>query len=327
MNGLQDIKVASFDLPGDAPPSSNGSNGSGGVMAKMSLFLDNPSPFGLTLESVVFDLSFQGTPIGQATTTSTESNTATIYGSGLSSSSPLMLEGSLYQQTNQTNLDNLSTLMSNYLAGRISNITARPVARKSTDIHGSSITPDSWFYDAIMALTLNIPLQSPTPQNVLHDVQIADLGFAFNQASAFGPTIQSKSMSGVFKLPFNISTQIQSIRNTMALATSQGTLLGNLQELTPSAASSRAPGLIAFSLAPSKLSMVDEGAQMNFETFLTELTSKAEVPFSITGLSNATVNTALGPLTLSNLPFNSAVSIRAFGLNSPALASDAVVLI
>ncbi|GJJ71235.1 hypothetical protein EMPS_03585 [Entomortierella parvispora] len=321
MNGLQDIKVASFDLPGDIP---SNSTGNGGVLMAMSLFLNNPSPFGLALGAVTFDLMFQGTLIGQAITVSTETNTATLHGSGMSSSSPLMLEGSLYRQTNQTDLDNLSTLMSNYLAGKISNITARPVTRGSTDLSGG-VTPDSWFYDDIMALTLNIPLQSPTTQNVLRDVQITDLGFVFSQASAFAPTIQSKSMSGAFKLPFNISTQVQSVRNTMALATSQGTLLGDLKELAPSVASSRAPGVIAFSLAPSRLTIVNEQAKADFEAFLVDLTSKAEVPFSITGLSNATMNTALGPLMLLNLPFNSAVSIKAFGLNSPGQMSDAVV--
>ena len=193
MNGHQNIKVQSFDLPGDVPP---GTAVNGGVLTKMALSMHNPSPFGMTLGSVVFDLYLQGTFIGQAICR----QNATLFGRGSSpslSSSPsssllLTLEGTLYRQTDPTDLDHLSTLISNYLRDRISSVTAKPVPFSASASNSSLVN------DAIMASTFTIPLQSLTPPTILHDVQISHLGFTFSTSSPYGPTIQFKSMSGAF---------------------------------------------------------------------------------------------------------------------------------
>ncbi|KAG0050299.1 hypothetical protein BGZ83_004913 [Gryganskiella cystojenkinii] len=353
MNMFPKTKVESFDLPGDSPPNSSnstlggggGGGGGGGAHVQLVLSMNNPSPIGFkTLGSrLALDLFYQGTRLGQVTTTGNNTAFPGSHGSSSSSwsSSLLTLEGTLYRQSNLTDLDNLSSLMSNYLGGKISMITVKVggiggsinIRKRGDDASGSWLNGD-----LMKNLTFSIPLQPPmpvavgvgaggSPLNVLHDVQIADLGIIIHTSSPFNPTIESKTLSGTFKIPFNISIQMQSLQNTMALAV-KGRLLGTLEKINSTTNSvSSSLGSFAFNLAPSKLAVTNEAQQQELMSFLADLAQKVEVPFSITGQSNATMNTAMGLLTLSDLPFNSELAIKGFNLNAGgAQGSDSVVL-
>ncbi|KAF9290066.1 hypothetical protein BGZ68_008024 [Mortierella alpina] len=295
MNGFQNIKLEKFDLPSDAPDNQ-------GALVKLVTSMNNPSPIGVALGSVVLDLFYEGTHLGQVT-----ARDAVLVGG---SPSPLTLEGTLYRQSDQQDLENLSVLFSNYLAGKATITTAKGVSVKP-----DGRDPVSWLSDGIMALTLSVPLQSPVPIQIIQGIHIDDLGIAFHPDASYSPTVQSNSMGAGFKIPFNITISTRSVSNTIAMGYA-GKVLGNINNGMPCPASSDIPGQISFSLPPSTLDVLP-ASQEEFNNFLADLTVKFEQTFTVLGLSSAVAETAMGVVTLTGIPFNSPVTMK--GLNFNAL--------
>lgn len=305
MNGFGKIMIKKFDLPRDAPNNQ-------GAVVELAALMNNPSPIGITLGSIVLDLFYEGAHLGQVT-----AQNATLVGGG--SESPLELEGVLYRQTSPENLAHLSVLFSNYLAGRITMMMAKGVSVKP-----DGVNPVSWLSDGIMALTLTVPLQSAVPLQIIRGIQVMDMGIAFNPAMPYVPTVLSKGMTAGVKFPFNITIHVQSITNSIALGY-RGMILGDISQSVPSQANSNIPNLIGFSLPPSPL-VVKGDAREEFNTFLADLTTQAEDTFSVVGKSNATAVTPMGLVTLMDVPFNSPVSMKALNFNTQhTTVSDVVV--
>ncbi|KAF9909370.1 hypothetical protein EC991_008755 [Linnemannia zychae] len=295
MNGFNKITIKHFDLPSNAPDNL-------GAVVKLVTHMNNPSQIGITLGSIVLDLFYEGTHLGQVT-----AQNATIL-SG-ESESPLELEGVLYRQTLDQDLEHLSTLMSNYLGGRVTMTTARGVSVKP-----DGVNPVSWLSNGIMNLTLSVPLQSLVPLQTIHEVKVMDMGIAFNPATPYVPTVLSKSMTAGFKIPFNITVKALSVANSITLGY-KGKVLGDINGSAPSQANSNIPGLISFELPPSPLE-VKEDAYEEFNTFLADLTFQAEDTFLVFGKSNATVETPMGVVALTDVPFNSPVTMKALNFNT-----------
>src|SRR5690349_8964698 len=168
MNGFGKVTIDSFTMPGDAP-------NNGGAYVRLVTSMNNPSPIGMVLGTMVLDMFYQGTFLGQVT-----AQNAVLVGG---SPSPLVLEGILVRQTNQTDLDNISVLMSNFLGGKVTMTSAKGVSVKP-----DGVTAVSWLSNGLLALTLNVPLVSPVPLNVIRDISIKDMGMVFNPANPFVPT-------------------------------------------------------------------------------------------------------------------------------------------
>lgn len=84
MNGFPQVEILSFNLPSDA------ANGQG-INLAIDTGLMNPSPIGVTLGTVVLDISYQGTRLGQVKATG-----ASLQGNSLS---VLNLTGIMEPQT------------------------------------------------------------------------------------------------------------------------------------------------------------------------------------------------------------------------------------
>ncbi|KAF9142423.1 hypothetical protein BG015_000901 [Linnemannia schmuckeri] len=305
MNGFGKIAIKKFDLPRDAPNNQ-------GAMVKLVTLMNNPSPIGMTLGSIVLDLFYDGTYLGQVT-----AQNATLVGGG--SESPLELEGVLYRQAKPEDLAHLSVLFSNYLAGKATMTTAKGVSVKP-----DGVNPVSWLSDGIMALTLTVPLQSPKPLQIIGGIQIMDMGIAFNPAMPYVPTVLSRNMSAGVKFPFNITIHVQTVANSIALGYG-GKVLGDIHASVPSQVNSNLPDLIAFSLPSSPL-VVKDDVHEEFNTFLADLTIQAEDTFSVVGKSNATAETPMGLVSLKDVPFNSSVTMKALNFNAQqTTVSDIVV--
>ena len=84
MGGFPNVKILKFDLPSDAP------NGQG-INLSIDTAMNNPSPIGITLGTIVLDISFNGTQLGQVKATG-----ASLLGN---SDSILNLTGTMIPQT------------------------------------------------------------------------------------------------------------------------------------------------------------------------------------------------------------------------------------
>ncbi|KAF9914339.1 hypothetical protein BX616_008496 [Lobosporangium transversale] len=305
MNGFGKVTIDSFTMPGDAPNNA-------GAYVRLVTSMNNPSPIGMTLGTMVLDLFYEGTYLGQVTATD-----AVLIGN---SPSPLTLEGLLFYQTNQTDLDNVSTLMSNFLAGKVTMTSAKGVAVKPDGINSIS-----WLSNGLLSLTLNVPLQSPTPLNVIRDISIKDMGMIFNETSPYTPTASSNMVTAGFKLPFNITVGMQSVSNSMSILY-KGKVLTDINAAVWSQAQSDVPGgLIVFSLPPSLL-VVKDDAKEEFDQFIADLTVNAEQTFMVTGLASAVSTTPVGTVKLSGIPFTSNVTMKGLNFNSIDAAVTNVVV-
>ncbi|KAF9216179.1 hypothetical protein BGZ59_010683 [Podila verticillata] len=305
MNGFDKVTIDSFEMPGDAPNNT-------GAYVRLVTSMNNPSPVGMTLGTMVLDMFYSGTYLGQVTA----KNAVLIGGAP----SPLILEGLLFRQTNQTDLDNVSVLMSNFLAGKVTMTSAKGVSVKPDGVNAVS-----WLSSGLLALTLNVPLQSPVPLNVIRDIKINDMGMIFNQGTPFVPTASSNLVTAGFKLPFNITVGMQNVSNTMSIVY-KGKTLGDIDAAVWSPAQSNiAAGLIVFSLPPSPLA-VKEDAKEDFQQFVADLTVMDEQTFAVTGLASAISTTPVGVVKLTGIPFNSNVTMKGLNFNAiNAAVTDVVV--
>ncbi|KAG0343775.1 hypothetical protein BG004_005003 [Podila humilis] len=305
MNGFSQVAIESFTMPSDAPNNT-------GAYVRLVTSMNNPSPIGMTLGTMVLDMFYAGTYLGQVT-----AKNAVLVGG---SPSPLILEGLLFRQTNQTDLDNVSVLMSNFLAGKVTMTSAKGVSVKP-----DGVNEVSWLSYGLMALTLNVPLQSPVPLNVIRDIKINDMGMIFNQGTPYVPTASSNLVTAGFKLPFNITVGMQNVSNTMSIVY-KGKTLGDIDAAVWSPAQSDInAGLIVFSLPPSPLAVKDD-AKEDFNQFVADLTVLEEQTFVVTGLASAISTTPVGTVKLTGIPFNSNVTMKGLNFNAiNAAVTDVVV--
>ncbi|KAG0305202.1 hypothetical protein BGZ98_004460, partial [Dissophora globulifera] len=305
MNGFGKVTIDSFSMPGDAPNNA-------GAQVSLVTSMNNPSPIGMVLGTIVLDLFYQNTYLGQVA-----ADNAVLVGG---SPSPLTLRGVLFRQTNQTDLDNVSVLMSNFLAGNVTVTTAKGVSVKPDGVNAVS-----WLSNGLLALTLNVPLQSPTPLNVIRDISIMDMGMVFNPAAPFAPTASSKTVNAGFKLPFNITVGMQNVSNTMSIVY-KGKVLGDINSAVWSAAKSDIKtGIIVFGLPASPLIIKDD-AKDEFQQFVADLTVNPQQTFGVTGLANAISTTPMGTVKLTGIPFNSNVTMKGLNFNAINAAVSNVVV-
>ncbi|KAF9198816.1 hypothetical protein BGZ49_000267 [Haplosporangium sp. Z 27] len=305
MNNFNKVVIDSFEMPGDAPNNT-------GAYVRLVTSMNNPSPIGVTLGTMVLDLSYNGTYLGQVTATN-----AVLIGN---SASPLTLEGVLIRQTNQTDLDKISNLMSVYLSGGSALTSAKGVSVKPDGVNSIS-----WLSNGLLSLTLNVPLKSPVVLNVINNIQILDMGMVFNKSNPYVPTASSKTVTAGFKLPFNITVGMQSVANTMSLVYNS-TVLADINTAVWNQNASDVPnGLLVFNLPSSPLTIKDN-AHDQFDQFVAALTVNAEQAFTVQGLASAVSVTPVGTLALSNIPFTSAVTMKGLNFNAiDAVVSNVVV--
>ncbi|KAF9992353.1 hypothetical protein BGZ80_006084 [Entomortierella chlamydospora] len=300
MNGFNKVTIDSFEMPGDAPNNT-------GAYVRLVTSMNNPSPIGVKLGTMVLDLHYNGTYLGQVTSTE-----AVLVGN---SPSPMTLEGILIRQTNQTDLDKISSLMSTYLSGGSALTSAKGVSVKPDGVNSVS-----WLSNGLLSITLNVPMKSPVALNVIRDIQIMDMDMIFNKSTPYAPTASSNTVTAGFKLPFNITVGMESVSNIMSIVYNNK-VLADINAAVWNQNKSDVPnGLLVFNLPPSPL-VVKDDAHDEFGQFVSDLTINPEQTFTVQGFANSVSETPVGVLALSNIPFTSEVTMK--GLNFNAI--DAVV--
>ncbi|KAF9285775.1 hypothetical protein BGZ68_003559 [Mortierella alpina] len=305
MNGFTNITINSFDLPGDAPNNT-------GAYVRLVTSMNNPSPIGLDLGTIAFDLFFNDTYLGQV-----ESKNAVLVGD---SASTLALEGVLIRHTNQTDLDKVSILMSNYLAGNASMTLGKGVFVKP-----DGVNTVSWLSAGILGLTLNVPLKPPTALNIISDINIKDMGMVFDPAKPYQPMTSSSLLTAAFKLPFNITTSMKNVSNSMTLIY-KDTIVGDVSASVWSQAQSNlGANVISFSLPASPFIVKDDAKEV-FNELMADLTLKPSTTFSIKGVAGAISDTPFGILKLNGIPFASNVTLKGIEFNSITAGVSNVVI-
>ncbi|KAG0247253.1 hypothetical protein BG011_001811, partial [Mortierella polycephala] len=182
MNGFPNVRILKFDLPSDAAPGQ-------GINLVIDTAMNNPSPIGVTLGTIVLDIAYNGTNLGQV-----RANDASLLGS---SESVLNLTGIMVPQTTPEGLATVSALFSAFIGGQVSETTAR----------GVSVLPDGvnevgWLSVGLKSMILKVPLQSPVPLDIIKSINLGSMGMDWTDADAYAPLATSPGVVAAFEMPF-----------------------------------------------------------------------------------------------------------------------------
>ncbi|KAF9962074.1 hypothetical protein BGZ72_010680 [Mortierella alpina] len=303
LNGLSNfanLKILAFDIPSDAP------NGAGALVS-IKVSIPNPSPVGMSLGTMEIDMNLKSAYLGRITA----KNVVLVGGQA----TILSLEGMIKKQTDPLALQELSHMITNYLAN------------KPTTAYGQgvSVLPDgknavSWMTAAIVSTKMTIPLLPPTPMNVIKEVNIKDLILQMSPEQPWAPTAASSGIAAAFQLPFNLSLNITDIWDPILTIGYQGTPIADIGTAVWNRTSSdMAHNNISFTLPPSPLAIRPD-AHDAFTTFLIAVTQHDSAVFDILGSAQSSASTSLGQVNIT-VPFNTSLPLQGinFGKMVPQL--------
>ncbi|KAJ7072466.1 hypothetical protein C8F01DRAFT_1299136 [Mycena amicta] len=280
------VAIQDFQLPSDNP--------AGGIDFVAVTALNNPSPFNLTLGTVVFALSYKNVALGLGTSTDT------IIGPG---NNTITLKGVLQNHTDANELSVLSELFTNYLNSKVTPVLATGVSTLQND--GSSI---SWLSSGLQALVLTVPLVPPTPINPINAISIGNFDLAFSNETPWSPSASSNTVKAALELPFGFSLSIGHIQNEFNITMMDDSTVAGLS--TPLGAStSQISGQVDINISNTNLSCPDPD-HPTFSSFNKDLTNMDVAPFRLVGHSHAIATMAIGNITLDPINVNVTTSLK-----------------
>ncbi|KAF9998936.1 hypothetical protein BGZ80_009159 [Entomortierella chlamydospora] len=290
MGGFPDVRILKFDLPSDA------ANGQG-INLVIDTAMNNPSPIGVTLGTVVLDIGYNGTQLGQVKATG-----ASLQGH---SESVLNLTGLMVPQTTPEGLATVSSLFSAYIGGLSSETTAR----------GVSVLPDgvnevSWLSTGLKSMTLKVPLQAPGALNIIKSISLGPMGMNWTNTDAYAPLANSPGVVAAFEMPFGFSLNVTQVQNNMTVIYNNKNLANlNAAQWGPAVTTKDANGTaINFALPPTPFA-IEGDAHSDFDTFVENLTVGSSEAFTVSGFAGTVAQTPIGQVQITGIPFKSDVSL------------------
>ncbi|GJJ73031.1 hypothetical protein EMPS_05389 [Entomortierella parvispora] len=276
LNNFANVQILGFDLPADAPDGN-------GALVTISASIPNPSPIGMTLGTITFDMSYKTAYLGRVFA----KDVVLVGGQPML----LNLEGQLLKQTDPVHVAELSELISNYLA----NIPTLASGK------GVSVLPDgvnavSWLTNAIVATTLTVPLKPVQPMEVVKNIKINDMDLGFSVDNPWQPTVNSNSVSADFKIPFNISINITELANATFKLAYQGNDFSQISTAVwNTTASDMSNNKVVFTVPVSPMNIYN---QLAFTDFMTSVTQQTSATVNVTGSVQGVAVTSLGTVHL-----------------------------
>ncbi|KAG0211539.1 hypothetical protein BGX28_007763 [Mortierella sp. GBA30] len=290
MNGFPQVEIISFNLPSDA------ANGQG-INLAIDTGLMNPSPIGVTLGTVVLDISYQGTRLGQV-----KASGASLQGNSLSI---LNMTGIMEPQTTPEGLAKVSNLFSAYIAGLASETTAKGVA-----VLPNGQDRVNWLSAGLEAMVLNVKLQSPVPLKIIQSIELGPMGMNWTNADAYAPIATSPKVVAGFKMPFGFSLNVTQVQNNMTVVYQNKSMATvNALEWGPASTIKGVnSSLIEFALPATPFS-IGADAHDDFDSFVKDLTVNSAQAFQVQGVASTVAQTPIGEVRITGIPFKSDVSL------------------
>ncbi|BGP44010.1 hypothetical protein JCM10449v2_008067 [Rhodotorula kratochvilovae] len=291
MANFTNIAIRDFQLPGDDP--------AGGVSLSVQTSLTNPSSFGIEIGVLSVSLFYGDLFLGPAQTSGPVNLTT--------GENNIHLVGRLLPYTDDTvALGQLSTLFSAYLNGDTIPVQARGL---SIDLpSGENI---DWLSKGIGALTLNVPLRSPTGKIApITGITIEALSLAFDPSAPYAPMANSSAIAAGFGLPFGFSLDIVRLKNNFGIVDNR-TVVAQLESpygssnttiRTRNAGYTTGDIDLDLPLAPLTIGS-DEDSHLAFSQFSSDLTNTNGSAFTLVGKTSAVTNTPLGQVSLTDIEF------------------------
>ncbi|KAF9981330.1 hypothetical protein BGZ75_007419 [Mortierella antarctica] len=290
MGGFPNVRILKFDLPSDAAPGQ-------GINLVIDTALNNPSPIGVQLGTIVLDIAYNGTQLGQV-----KASGASLLGQ---SESILNLTGIMVPQTTPEGLATVSALFSSYIAGLSSETTAR----------GVSVLPDgvnevSWLSIGLKSMVLKVPLQSPAPLNIIKSISLGPMGMNWTNTDSYAPLANSPGVVAAFEMPFGFTLNVTQVQNNMTVVYNNKNLANiNAAEWGPAVTTKDANGTaINFALPPTPFA-INADSHADFDDFVNKLTVGSGQGFTVQGFAGTVAQTPIGEVKITGIPFKSDVTL------------------
>ncbi|KAL1915466.1 uncharacterized protein VTP21DRAFT_6590 [Calcarisporiella thermophila] len=287
MSGLKGVQLTSFNLPGNDP--------AGGITSEGSGVVKNPSQVGLTVGHLGFNVVYKGIVLGNLA--------ADKQGIAPLKDNSLSLKGRLVPQTSAEGLAAFSEMVNLFIKGK--DVPLSLVGNEASDVQGRV----DWLSNALPSLKLDIALKPPADLKLIQSINFNDMSFTFTKDTAYNPQTGSKDTQAVFKSPFGFPLDIKEVGLNLAIQDG-GKKIAVVAGVKGPATTTPQPngGLIKTSFGPIPLP-VDGAAHEAFNQFVSELTNGAKKDFNLAGTVNTVANTAVGQVTLQDVPVDVSTSL------------------
>ncbi|KAI8873166.1 hypothetical protein GQ42DRAFT_118311 [Ramicandelaber brevisporus] len=308
-DGLNQVSVTRFDLPGNAP-------GNDGIITTMGASLYNPSNIAIDLGSVQFDVY-----LGHDADTGKLINLGRVHSDTsmalkAESNNTISMTGTLKRQSDSNALAKISEMFNNFLGGKPSDIEIKGV---SVLPPGAS-APPPWlqapFTHLIIALILPGYGQLPgqKPENIIRSIDMQDLTLKFSAKDPWNAVASNNQSIATYKLPFNIPVDIQRVGFGIDMVEG-GTPAAHLD--VPVGPARTSGNLIYMSFKDTKLAVPDSGRSA-MQALTRDLTLSTSKTFRLKGKAGSAVGTGVGLLNL-DLPIDVDTTLKGLqGLKAKA---------
>ncbi|KAI1317655.1 hypothetical protein EDD11_008083 [Mortierella claussenii] len=288
LSNFAGLKILSFDIPSDAP------NGAGALVA-IKVSIPNVSPIGMSLGTLDIDMRLETAYLGRITA----KNVVLVGGQP----TILSLEGTINKQTDSVSLQELSDMITHYLAN-----TATTAYGQGVSVLPDGVNAVSWITEAIVATKMSIPLLPPSPINVIKDIKIQDLNLWMTQEQPWAPSAASTGIAASFQLPFNMSLNITDIWNPLLILGYHNSAMADITTaLWNRSNSDMAHNNISFTLPRSPM-YIRDNAHGAFTDFLMTVTQQDTAVIEILGSAQSVASTSLGLVNIT-VPFNTTLTV------------------
>ncbi|KAJ1982683.1 hypothetical protein H4R34_001620 [Dimargaris verticillata] len=281
MGGLTNVTVTAFDLPGDHPD--------GGIKLALTTRIENPSPIGIRLGQLRMNIFYNDTLVGPIEATNVTLTTGT---------NTIDFTGRMIPQSNQTDIENISNLMSRYLAGDTIATLGRGVSAAP-----DGQNPVAWLTPTIQHMALQVPLANPHKTELIRSIEIEDMGLQFDADDAYNPKMSSQRVKAGIQLPFNFTLGIQGLSQSLNMTSGNHTIATVDITDAPIVGNNTAEGSLTFSIPESTL-QVPGDMHAGFSQFVQAIALTNDVEFAMTGGVDIRAQTPVGPVVIEGVPFN-----------------------
>ncbi|KAI8098202.1 uncharacterized protein B0P05DRAFT_601352 [Gilbertella persicaria] len=284
MNGFPQVRINSFQLPGDAM--------NGGILIQLGTILTSPSPIGVQLGHIEMTIGYDGVDLGLV-----HADNVTLQ----KGDNNILLSGIMKSQANDTTAQaKISTLFSSYIAGKISNTTAKGVSAAP-----DGKNPIDWLSEGLKSVTLNVALVADQPLKIINSVSMGYLDLAFNKDSPYSPSVKAPAVTAEFSMRFGFALNITKVTQNITLGLNKSSGFESFAIMHvpyAPATSDQKEGKLQFAIDNSQMAGITRKEAV-YNEYTYALTASNNYTFLVAGNATTKVNTTIGPLVLSGINF------------------------
>ncbi|KAI8149167.1 hypothetical protein BJV82DRAFT_209323 [Fennellomyces sp. T-0311] len=305
MNSFPEVKITSFQLPANAPE--------GGISVELGTVLTSPSPIGFQLGTIALDVGYDGVRLGLVKAEGVNLHKG---------ENELMLKGTLVPQTNEQDLEKVSVLFSNYVAGNMSQTSATGVSCAP-----DGTNPIGWLSDAFTTVRLNVGLGLEEPLSIIKAVSMGYLDLVFDANAPYAPVTSAPAVVADFSIPFGFSLNISEVSQELKLGTNSSGEFASISVPYVPSQSDQAAGKLQFAMSNVSITALT-GKESLFNDFTYALTASDLYSFQVGGKASTKTSTPIGNITLSGITFEVPTSLHGLQfLNSAPTVVNSVDVI